>query len=157
MKTANWRDLAELIGIAAVVVGLLLVFQELRQSQSIARAQLNSSQMEALLDLNHREMDGEFSQIWVKSRTQPENLTLVEQHQVDAYLQSVLLIYRRELANYRLGIFEEWESLVNPAASYYFGEGYGRQFWAEQRDVFDAPDDAEFVRAIDTAISHAKP
>ena len=152
MKSSNWKDTAELFGIAAVAIGLLLVFMELRQSQTIARAQLNSSQMEALLSLNQREMESEFSEIWLKSRTQPENLTPAERQQVEAYLNSVLVVYRRELANYRLGIFEEWESLVDPGAGYYFGEGYGRLFWIRERELYDSAEDAEFVDAIDDAI-----
>lgn len=109
--------------------------------------------MEALLSLNHREMESEFSEVWVKARSRPDSLTPIEQHQIDAYLHSVLVIYRRERSNYRLGIFEEWESLVDGGASYYFGEGYGRVFWMRERTSYDAPGDADFVAAIDAAIS----
>ena len=36
MKLGNWRDIAELIGIAAIVASLIFVGLELRQSQEIA-------------------------------------------------------------------------------------------------------------------------
>jgi len=36
LKTANWKDIAELIGIAAIVVSLVFVGLQLRQEQEIA-------------------------------------------------------------------------------------------------------------------------
>jgi hypothetical protein len=37
MKTKNWKDIAELVGIAAIVASLVFVGQEIQQSREIAR------------------------------------------------------------------------------------------------------------------------
>jgi hypothetical protein len=40
MKTSNWKDTAELIGIGAIVISLIFVSLQLRQDQRIAEAQI---------------------------------------------------------------------------------------------------------------------
>ena len=40
MKTSNWKDTLELIGIAAIVASLMFVGLQLRQDQRIAEAQI---------------------------------------------------------------------------------------------------------------------
>jgi hypothetical protein len=50
MKSRNWRDVAEFVGIAAIVISLIFVGLQVRQDHQIARAQantdFNSSQIE---------------------------------------------------------------------------------------------------------------
>jgi hypothetical protein len=43
MKFANWRDSLELVGIAAIIVSLVFVGYELKQSTAIARSDAYSS------------------------------------------------------------------------------------------------------------------
>ena len=40
MKSKNWRDIAEIVGIISIVVGLILVTWEVRQANNIAKAQM---------------------------------------------------------------------------------------------------------------------
>ena len=147
--------MAELGGIAAIVISLLLVAQELRQSQTIARAELAMALHEAHSILELQEMDPEFSRVWLKSRAEPENLTLQEQHQVHAFLAMALRRLSREFYNYQLGIFGEWKEAVSVYAPIYLGSDYGRAYWDEVRTVYLAVDDlTEFVEEIDTALEN---
>ena len=43
MARQNWRELAELIGIAAIVLSLALVAYELRQNSEIAAAEADAT------------------------------------------------------------------------------------------------------------------
>jgi len=43
MKSTNWKDIAELIGIAAIVLSLILVAYEMRQNTQMMRAQTRDS------------------------------------------------------------------------------------------------------------------
>jgi hypothetical protein len=45
LKTTNWKDIAELIGITAIVASLIFVGIELRQSQRIAFAEQEGAQI----------------------------------------------------------------------------------------------------------------
>jgi hypothetical protein len=40
MKTPNWKEVAELVGIVAIVLSLLFVGTQIRQEQNIALAQI---------------------------------------------------------------------------------------------------------------------
>ena len=52
MNRSNWRDTAELIGIAAIVASLVFVGFELRQSQQIAFAEQEGSQIADFMAIN---------------------------------------------------------------------------------------------------------
>lgn len=43
LKTTSWKDTAELVGIAAIVLGLMLVAYELRQNTLMMRTQTRDS------------------------------------------------------------------------------------------------------------------
>ena len=43
MKSTNWKDFAELIGIAAIVASLIFVGLQMRQAEVIARSEMNAS------------------------------------------------------------------------------------------------------------------
>lgn len=43
MKSANWKDIAELIGIAAIVASLVFVGLQMRQAQAIASSEMNAT------------------------------------------------------------------------------------------------------------------
>ncbi len=43
MKSNNWKDFAELIGIAAIVASLMFVGLQMRQAEVIARSEMNAS------------------------------------------------------------------------------------------------------------------
>jgi hypothetical protein len=69
MQTTKWKDLAELVGFAAIVASLLFVAAQMRQDRIIAVAELNMAWTETqvswanLVSLNHdlwvRGLDGE--------------------------------------------------------------------------------------------------
>ena len=76
MKSALWKQIAELIGIAAIVASLVFVGLEMRQSRDIARAEnvlSNSSDQIAL-----RLAIGQNSEIWIKGNAE-ESLTPSEE------------------------------------------------------------------------------
>ena len=40
MKSKNWRDVAEIVGVISIVAGLVLVAWEVRQANNIAATQM---------------------------------------------------------------------------------------------------------------------
>ena len=67
MKNTNWKDVAELLGIAAIVASLVFVVLELRQSQRIASSEtyvsLYSSRIEVANSIS------EHVDVWMKGTT----------------------------------------------------------------------------------------
>lgn len=52
MPSGNWKDTAELLGIAAIVASLIFVGLELRQSQRIAYAEQEGAQIDDFMALD---------------------------------------------------------------------------------------------------------
>jgi hypothetical protein len=52
MKKTNWKVVAELVGIVAIVGSLLFVGIQLRQEQTIAFAEINQSAVESYVSID---------------------------------------------------------------------------------------------------------
>ena len=64
MKTTNWKDFAELIGIAAIVASLLFVGLQMRQEKHIAEAQMYSERDDTTIELARLINDS--ADVWMK-------------------------------------------------------------------------------------------
>ena len=152
MSASRLKNTLEIIGIFAVVAGLLFVYEELRLSRVIARADMSSSTNAMLSELSALERAPGASALFIKSLENPEDLTAVERRQMNSILKGVLEVYGRERYNYNRGIFEEWTSLIDYSAPKYFGSGYGKVFWDVAKTDPRIP--REFVEAIDAALTN---
>ncbi|MBT8079142.1 MAG: hypothetical protein KJO31_11250 [Gammaproteobacteria bacterium] len=70
---------------------------------------------------------------------------------MNGYLYGALYRYYRERYFYGLGLFETWDGTIAPTAPYYFGNGYGRAYWDEVKDIHHP----ELVAAIDSVLTDA--
>ena len=67
MTNQHWRELVEIVGVVAIVAGLILVASELRQSNRIAAAQAEQQISENFNALNKaRATDSEFAKLFPK-------------------------------------------------------------------------------------------
>ena len=89
--------------------------------------------------LDEQERNPEFAKVLVKSRNNSDELTPSEQVQLDSYFHGALMVYIRELYNYRREIFDEFTSLIGATAPRYFGSGYGRAYWDANKHVYPDP------------------
>ena len=152
MPSTNWKKVAESAGILAIVVGLFFVYEELRLSRTIARAEMSAATNGMLWELDALERDPIFAATLIKSNENPENLTAVERLQLNSLLLGVLGVYFRERYNYTRGIFDEWTSLIDVTAPRYFGRGYGQTYWNVQKRRL--PEDV--VAAVDEALKNSE-
>ncbi len=68
MRANKWRDIAELIGIAAIVAPLIFVHLEMRQSREIALAEIYQARTATIIEW-HDDMAGNelaLSAIWFR-------------------------------------------------------------------------------------------
>ena len=96
MKSSNWKDTAELFGIAAIVVSLIFVGFQMRQDQVIARSELTSHSFDLMLGFNQSLLDPSFAATYIKMLDHPDDLTAEEMVRIDALLDSVMRAYGRE-------------------------------------------------------------
>lgn len=152
MKSTDWKSVVELIGIGAVIVGLYFVYEELRQTSTIARANMSLEITRITIDLNAQERDPAFAQVLARAKTVPDELTPTERIQLNAYYGDVMEAYVREAYSYSLGIFPEWTSKIRRTAPIYFGSGYGRAYWNVLRTQPDIP--PIFVEEVDRSLEN---
>ncbi len=61
MSSTNWKDIAELVGIAAIVASVVFVGLQMRQSHEIALAEIYQARTNAVMDWNHTLASSEFA------------------------------------------------------------------------------------------------
>lgn len=146
MKFTNWKNIAELSGIVAIVVSLIFVGFQMRQDQVIARSELTSHSFDLMLGFNQALFDPSFAVTYAKMLNHSEDFTVEEMVRIDSLLNSVILAYSRECYLVNRGIFAECTNILNVTAERYFGNKYARS-WLRQRDgriqpfIFDQLED----------------
>lgn len=90
MKSSNWKDTAELIGIVAIVASLIFVGMQLRQDQSIAEAQIYSQSNQLAIDLAN--LINEDRDIWVRGIA-GDDLTVEEEAVFENIYMAIYLNY----------------------------------------------------------------
>ena len=152
MKSVDWKDIVEIVGIGTLIVGLYFVYEELRQTSTIARANMSLEITRITIDLNNQERDPVFAQVLARANSVPDELSPVERVQLNAYYRDVIEAYIREGYNFNLGIFPEWTSKIRRTAPRYFGSGYGRAYWnvfRTQPGIFPV-----FVEEVDRSLEN---
>lgn len=139
MILKNWKNLIDLIGLLAIILGLILVYREIEVIETIARAQLSADTNNILLELDKMAIENELASILTKASATPESLTATERYQHNAYLINILEVYQRECYYEEIGIFHECESVPRNTALKYFGSRYGRAFWSTVRNRMVGP------------------
>ena len=155
LKPIGWKDIAELVGITAIIVGLILVYVELRQTSTIARVEMSNEANQIFAELDEQERDPLFANLLVKAETNPENLTQAERGQLNSYFRRVLHAYSRENYYYQQGLFSEWTSPVRRTAPRYFGSGYGRAWWDVRKTFFISSTRAEVAEEIERSLQNS--
>jgi len=118
MKFKEWNEIAELVGIAAIVALLVFVGLQMRQDHVFARSELGAGSFESLASLRQEMTGSEFAAVYAKMLEQPEQLTTTEQLQVNAYLDAAKVLTIRECYLLRRGIFEECTVFVRDYGPY---------------------------------------
>jgi hypothetical protein len=132
MKSTNWKDIAELVGIAAIVASLVFVGMQMRQDRIHARAELGAGSFESLASLRLEMTGTEFSATYGKALEHPEQLTIAEKLQINGYLDAVKLLFIRECYLKEREVFTECEVIVHEYGPFFFGNRYAQSWWRLQ-------------------------
>jgi len=130
MKNRNWKDTAELIGIAAIVGSLVFVGLQMRQAEELARLELGY----ALLGPGHemRSTIAAHPQVWRKGNLgdelDPDEMIVYEQ-----LIESMWLQTYWEVASFRkLGSVRD--VAAHGFAAFLFANPGARKAWESTRD-----------------------
>jgi hypothetical protein len=147
VKNYDWKGIAELVGIFAVVLSLLLVAFELRQSTAVATAQ-------AVFDTNTvhdqsyraRAQYPELDALIEKGHAEPDTLSERERSQFFAWIRADMNVIEAAWFFHDRGIIpqEDIDGFRDANCSRVITPG-GRQYWASEKRYFAVG----FRKAID--------
>ena len=129
MSLLRWKDWLEAVGLIAVVVSLLFVGFQLRQDQLIARSELAAEGFNYLAELHGTLLNEQFARTFAKMLDGPEDLSVEEKLQINAFYRKVLTLYIRECYLVERGIYVECEGILRGTVPEYFGNQYAQSWW----------------------------
>ena len=132
MDFKRFNEIAELVGIVAIVASLVFVGLQMRQDHAIARSELGAGSFESLASLRQTMIGTEFAATYAKMLEQTEQLTTMEKLQINAYLDAAKFLIIRECYLVVREIFGECSVLVNEYGPYFFGSRYAQTWWKLQ-------------------------
>ena len=144
-KARSWIETGSVL---VLVGGLVLVAAKINQSTNITRVQLDTSVRQ-----NWRAVDGtrqseEFAKVLAKSIENPQDLTLAEFFELDAYYQGVLdqleAVAKHAEAGYRE---ESLEEMFSNNAEIYFGNAFAKA-WVARHYSKQSNQSAEWVQVL---------
>ncbi len=128
------KNILDISGVLAILIGLFFVFTEIKLSSTIARAELNGETNRHLAALQRQLYEPDMLEVWLKSQSAPEELTVSERFRLNSILSQVLQQYERECYYLSLDILAECEIIPRNSSLYIFGGKYGRAFWETMRN-----------------------
>jgi len=138
MKFANWKDSLELVGIAAIVVSLVFVGYELRQSTAIARSDAYSSFSSQFFELASnaamdKRMSGLISQ--VNQGASPGDFKPEERVSIRMYQSAAVRVWEGLFRSVQAGVLPE-EALESAASGILINNNFFRSNWASTKHLY---------------------
>ena len=138
IRSASWKSIAEFVGIVAIVLSLLMVAYELRQSTAVATSQ-------AVFDVNTaldeayraRSQDSELDELIGRGHEKPDTLSERERSQFYAWLRADMNISEATWFYQDRGIIprEDRDGYKAAVCSRVITPG-GKQYWESEGQYF---------------------
>ena len=154
----SWKDVAEFVGIIAIVASLLFVGLQLQQDRQLARAELGSNANEFMGVVDLQMSDPDVGRVWAKMLASPQDLSVAEMVQVDGILRSAYVMMLRECYLVVMEVFAECATLVGVVARNYFSNRYAQAWWRHSHKPSDFNADEvinEIISGLDVSGSSA--
>ena len=144
MRFSELNERLQLLAAVGVLAGLLMVAYELRQNNTLARADAIRSVSAGWETLSISEFESDIATLRAKSFAEPENLTLAEIHKLSSWLTAVQTQYDRLLEMYDHGLWVDSGDMVDDPSfqiadgfEFYLNNPFGRAWYLENRNWMD--------------------
>ena len=151
LKSTNWKDIAELVGLVAIMLGLVLVAYEIRQNTHMMRAQTRDSLTEKQMAFSEwigtSRYAGEVANLGSRGKLEPGTPEFTSYRFL---VHGIFREWENSFYQYEQGLFEqaEFEPRRRRWAMNLELIGY-RDFWANSRETFSP----RFRTEIDNIVS----
>ena len=126
------NDRLQLLASVGVIIGLIMVAVEIRQSSEIARNDTYVAIIENWATLSTAEIESDISEVFVKSMKSPESLTDAEMFRLGSWLQSYVQIWQLQVQMNQGGAFDV-RSEIHGELYYLFGNHASRAWYVENK------------------------
>ena len=146
------RSLALLANLG-VIVGLVFLAIELRQTSSIATADYRLVYAAGWRSVDESRQDEAFAKVLAKSIENPKELTLEEVIRLDAYYLGVIDQLLSAHTARETGLVEGGlDGVVNSVGAMYFSNEFARAWWKQVRPDWLKASEGEIVKILDQAV-----
>ena len=129
--TSSWKDAAELIGIAAILISLVFVGFQLKQAEEIAVAEMNLSLVS--IGIESANLINSNVETWRKGNSEAE-LTADERIIFDNIVEAISTRYFVETRHaMRLGQTGQAEAMLHDWSGFLFDNPGAREVWFRQQ------------------------
>ncbi len=136
-----------------VIVGIGFLVLEMRQTSAIATAQVRLEYAAGWRSVDESRQDESFSEVITKSIENPQELSLKEVIQLDAYYSGVLDQMLSAQTARATGLVDgPFAEVANNVGAMYFSDEFARSWWRQVRSDWSIPPDNEFQETMDRAI-----
>ena len=134
MKTTSWKDLAELVGIAAIVASLIFVGLELQQSRAVALAEVHQSRAQIGMQFSTWPRDPA-AELVRRKELAGEPLDDYEQLISDSVYDEAIYFIENNHYQYQLGLLsqEVWDANIGAMASWIPNDQGFKDYWSRKR------------------------
>ena len=151
MNTAKMSDWLQIAAAVGVIIGLVLVAYELRQSNRIAWEQASADALERWDRVAEFEFQSETAELLLRVHA-GEELSREETIKLNAYYDVALNTILHEYRLYKtrtLDLPQGFEHAYNRLIQFYLGSQHGRRRWEVMKNEWQP----EFVGVIDRALA----
>lgn len=136
-----------------VIVGIVFLVLEMRQTSAIATAQVRLEYSAGWRSVDGSRQDESFSEVITKSIENPKELSLSEVVQLDAYYSGILdQMMNAQTARIAGLVDGPFSEVANIVGVMYFSDEFARSWWKQVRSDWSSPPGNEFQETMDKAI-----
>ena len=153
MDSDRVTRLLTLVANVGVIVGLIFLVLEMRQTSAIATAQARLEYAAGWRSVDESRQDESFSEVFTKSIENPGDLSLNEVVQLDAYYSGILDQMLSAQSTREAGLVDgPLSDIGDTVGAIYFSDEFARSWWRQVRSDWSTPPGNEFQKTMDEAI-----
>ncbi len=153
MESDRVTRLLTLLANLGVIVGIVFLALEMRQTSAIALAEARLTYSAVWRSVDESRQDESFSKVFTKSIVTPEQLSLNEVIRLDGYYTGVLDQLLTAQTFRATGLVDsEFADVANIIGAVYFSNEFARSWWRQVRSDWTLASDSEFQKIMDEAV-----